>query len=171
MKMQHHVETLPSGKTVPLPPSERKKKQKLEDGTPEDSQDLTEHDQSAKEEEGAYIDLIDESIFQSIPDDPNQPFYLPQYSYASVQYRLIEENNEILKQHLDYESQTLEKLDKENDKLLSELMSIEVNEKATNDFFKDLTLKNTKKTLKSNNNHYRSGAHVVYHEIQTEEID
>lgn len=110
MKMQHHVETLPSGKTVPLPPSERKKKQKLEDGAPDDSQDVTEPDQSIKEDESAYIDLIDESIFQSIPDDPNQPFYLPQYTYASAQYHLIEENNEILKQHLDYESQTLEKI-------------------------------------------------------------
>lgn len=178
MRMQHHVDTLPTvrGSGAAPPPSEKKpgKKSKVENEDGDDGeadQPLQPQQQQQKEEESVYIDQADEMTFQSIVAAPGEPFYYPHFTLAAAQYQVVEENNELIRHVLSSERYALEQLEQDNDRILSELLAIEINEKASDEFFKELSLPKVNRSLKSTNNHYRSGPHVVYHEIQTEDVD
>ncbi|EOR00495.1 hypothetical protein E3P92_02476 [Wallemia ichthyophaga] len=177
MRMQHHVDTLPTvrGSGAAPPPSEKKsaRKSKVENEDGEDGE--ADHPQQVndqrKEEESLFIDQADEMAFQTVLTAPGEPPFYPEYTLAVAQFQVVEENNELIRQVLNNERNVLEQLEQENDRMLSQVMANEINDTASNEFFKQLTLPKLNRSLKSTNNHYRSGPHVIYHEIQTGDID
>ncbi|TIA91414.1 hypothetical protein E3P99_01106 [Wallemia hederae] len=177
MRMQHHVDTLPTvrGTGAAVPPGEKKSKKAKVDqddgGEDGGDGDQPQQQQQQDENESIYLDQADERAFAYIATAPGEPLYYSHYTMAATQHHIIEENNKYIQQVLDDEQKVLEQLDAENDRLLAEIIASEVSDKASDDMFQELTLPKLNRSLKSTNNHYRSGPHVIYHEIQTPDID